>query len=58
MEYNSATREGRGTLLIIGLLERTIKNIKQKAISTTKTQSLKKIITKSNSHHIKPKRNN
>ena len=59
MENNNATQEGRSKLLIIGLLEGTIKKSNKKHYLRSEVDVyIKKIITKSNSHQIKPEQNN
>ena len=60
MEDNNATQEGRCKLLIIGLLEGKIKKKSNKKhyLRPEVDVYIKKIITKSNSHQIKPKQNN
>ena len=55
MKYKNATLEGRGKLLIIGILERNIRKIKQQTLFTIKTRSNKKIVTISILPQIKTK---
>ena len=53
MEYNNATLEGQSKFLITELIKKTIKNYLRSQLDVYN----KKIITKLNSHEIKPKQN-
>ena len=59
MEYKNAKLEGQWNLLLIGLLEKTIvkKQITNINYDQNSMSIIKKILTKSNSHQIKPKQN-